>query len=448
VIAWVCAVELRDYTITQRQTTPAIASRRARRYRAPVPIQVRPVTDAELPRWYEAASTAFFIWPSGDPEAVAAARRPHIQLDRTIGAFEDATIVGTYRSFPTQLTMPGLAQLPVGGITAVTVRPTHRRRGILSQMVAEDIRATVERDEAASILIAAEWPIYGRFGYGPASSHAAWAIRARAARFRAEPTGSVEIMRSSEAKPVITDIYRRYQAGQPGEIARLDNWWDMDLGLVEVPGRKKWSGIVAVHRAEDGTADAYARYHGEEKWDEGIPDNILELDAMHGVSVEAEIEMWQFLTRVDLVATIKANTRRVREPLPWVLQDARAARIKEVGEFYWIRIFDVARWLSNRSYDRSDTLVIEVADRLADGDGPAAGRYRLETGPDGASCARTVEDADLTLPVGALGAVSLGGTRLVEAIRQTGAEEHKAGAIARADRLFKTLEEPYGSTWF
>ena len=48
----------------------------------------------------------------------------------------------------------------------------------------------------------------------------------------------------------------------------------------------------------------------------------------------------------------------------------------------------------------------------------------------------------------ALGAVSLGGTRLVEAIRQTGADEHKAGAIARADRLFKTLEEPYGSTWF
>ena len=94
-------------------------------------------------------------------------RRPTIEIDRAIGAFDDATIVGTFRSFATRLTLPGGARIPVNAVSAVTVRPTHRRQGILTRMIADDTRRAAARGDAACILIAAEWPIYGRFGYGP-----------------------------------------------------------------------------------------------------------------------------------------------------------------------------------------------------------------------------------------------------------------------------------------
>ena len=41
-------------------------------------------------------------------------------------------IRGTFRSWATELTVPGGAALPASAIAAVTVRPTHRRRGILT----------------------------------------------------------------------------------------------------------------------------------------------------------------------------------------------------------------------------------------------------------------------------------------------------------------------------
>ena len=53
-------------------------------------------------------------------------------------------------------------------LTNVTVAATHRRRGLLTAMLTRDLADSVERGEIVGALIAAEYPIYGRFGYGPA----------------------------------------------------------------------------------------------------------------------------------------------------------------------------------------------------------------------------------------------------------------------------------------
>ena len=149
--------ELLDYIITQ-------ATRRGKG-RSPIvaamPLTIRSITAEELPAWFEAFGTAFYVWAS-DPHAAAASRGPHMDLDRCLAAFEDGRIVGTYRSFPTRLTVPGGARLPVDAVSAVSTRPTHRRQGILTRLITRDLRESAERGEAASILIAAEWPIYGR----------------------------------------------------------------------------------------------------------------------------------------------------------------------------------------------------------------------------------------------------------------------------------------------
>src|SRR6266516_123224 len=68
------------------------------------PLDVRRVTDAEVPAWVEACNTGFYRHGvDGEVEA----RRQGLDLDRTWGAFDGDRIVGTLRSFATELTVPG-----------------------------------------------------------------------------------------------------------------------------------------------------------------------------------------------------------------------------------------------------------------------------------------------------------------------------------------------------
>ncbi|HUQ44917.1 MAG TPA: GNAT family N-acetyltransferase [Candidatus Limnocylindria bacterium] len=412
-----------------------------------MPQTIRSIQPEELTDWFAAFGTAFYIWGQ-DPAALAAARHDTIEIDRVVGAFEDDVIVGTFRTFGTKLTLPGGARIPVNAVSGVSVRPTHRRRGTLSRMIQDDFARAVARGDAASILIASEWPIYGRFGYGPATWHARWTLRVRAARLQVQPYGSIEVVDALAARRVIVDLWRRIAEARPGEIDRPEHRWDFDFGILEYPGRPRWNGQILLHRDPAGELDGWARFHGEEAWEEGIPDNVLELDELHGVTFEAEVDLWRHLSQMDLTATIKAPTRREREPMTWFLSDGRAARMTGPADFLWLRLLDVERVLAERTYDRDGAIVIEVTDVVGGSPGPAAGRYRLEARNGAASCARTAEGPDVTVDARSLGAASLGGTRLIDATRTSGPVEHRAGALRELDRLLSAADEPWCTTWF
>ena len=92
--------------------------------------------------------------------------------DRVFGGYAEGRCVATLRTFPTTLTIPSgtaeRAELPIDALTQVTVAGTHRRQGLLTRMLTQSLQDAKDRGEAASLLRAAEWPIYGRFGYWPA----------------------------------------------------------------------------------------------------------------------------------------------------------------------------------------------------------------------------------------------------------------------------------------
>src|SRR5918992_85060 len=91
-----------------------------------------------------------------------------LEPDRLLCAMDDDAMVGSAGAFSFTLTVPG-AELPAAGVTIGGVLPTHRRRGILTQMMRrqpDDIRA---KREPIAILWASEGNIYGRFGYGVAT---------------------------------------------------------------------------------------------------------------------------------------------------------------------------------------------------------------------------------------------------------------------------------------
>jgi predicted acetyltransferase len=407
-------------------------------------LEIRPVREDEAPAYVEALSTAFLHRP--DVERVGREIWPLWEGGRTWVAVLDGQICGTFRSWPTELTVPGLACLPAAGISAVTVLPTHRRRGVLRSMVAKEHAAIRETGQVFSLLYASEYPIYGRFGYSPGCRESTWTLDTERTRFHGSPDGSVELATpGDDSRAAMQRVFDAWRQRQVGEIRRRDHTWDFELGLRDEFWGPKWSGFLALHRDEAGEVDGYVRYRAEEHWEQRQPRNTLVVDELHGLTHAATAALWQFLADVDWVATVKASRRSPADQLPWLLTNGRAAAVSDVGDSIWVRIFDLPRALETRTYDRAAHVVLEVIDAEA-----PSGRVRvdLDASPAGTSCQATDRSPDLTLDIAALGGAYLGGTRLRDAVLAHGVDEHRNGALAEVEALLRTPDEPWCSTFF
>ncbi len=406
------------------------------------------IRNPAAPEDYAAAvdvmSTAFLERP--DLSKVAAQVRPHWVSERTWVAWDGPHACGTFRSWATELTLPGGAELPAAAVSAVTVLPTHRRRGILTRMADTAHRRIVEAGEPLAVLLASEYPIYGRFGYAPATRAATLAIRPKETSFRGEAAGTIELAPIGEAtRDAVRAVFEVARRRVAGEIWRRDISWNIETGIEpDAFEDKRWTGFIALHRDGAGSVDGYARYKTDPKWEHG-PTGELELADLHALTDAAYADLWRFVLSVDLVTSVKAPNRPVEEPLPWLLTNARAADTERMSDRLWVRIFDLARALEARAYEREGSLVLEVVDDAAWG---GTRRWRLDAGPDGATCTATDAEPDLTLPIAGLGAAYLGGSRLRDVVRATGCDEHRDGALAEADALFRTADAPWCSTFF
>ena len=267
-------------------------------------LEIRPVREDEAASFVETVSTAFLQRP--DVERIAAEIWPMWEGGRTWAAVDDGQICGTFRSWPTELTVPGLACLPAAGVSAVTVLPTHRRRGVLRSMTATEHAAIRESGQVFGLLHASEYRIYGRFGYGPGTREATWMLDAERTTFHGSPEGSVELVTpGDEARAALSSVFDAWRVGQVGEIRRRDHSWDFDLGLRDQFWEPKWSGFLALHRNVAGEVDGYARYRAEERWEQRQPRNTLQVDELHGLTLEASAALWRFLAEIDWVATVR-----------------------------------------------------------------------------------------------------------------------------------------------
>ena len=406
--------------------------------------EIRPVREDEAVEYVEALSTAFLDRP--DVERAARELWPLWEGTRTWAALVDGRICGTFRSWPTELTLPGGALLPAAGVSAVTVVPTQRRRGLLRAMVDAEHAAIREHGQVFAMLYAAEYPIYGRFGYGPACREATWTLDADRTRFHGSPAGTLELVTPGDAvRSSLQQVFEAWRVRQVGEIRRRVHTWDSELGLREEFWGPRWKGFVVLHRDPAGVIDGYARYHPEANWEQRQPRNTLIVDELHSLTDGANADLWRFLAEVDWISTVKASRRSPSDRLPWLLTNARAAVASDVGDGVWLRIFDVPRALEARRYERPGHIILEVIDR-EHADAPI--RVELDGGPDGATCRPTDRSPDLTLDVATLSAAYLGGTRLRDAVLAHGVDEHRNHALLETEALLRTADEPWCSTFF
>jgi len=315
--------------------------------------------------------------------------------------------VGVTGNFPFTMTVPGGTTLDVPGVTWVSVIPTHRRRGVLRALLAAQHRRFVEDGTAVSILTASEGAIYGRFGYGPATTRRSVQIDRRLVAFRPgapDPAG-VRLVDASQAREHAPAVHHRWCARTPGALSRSPAWWDHRF-LDRENSREGGSALFhLVH--PDGWA-AYRIYDAERRC------RVRDLVA---VTDEAHVALWRVLLGLDLVRTITTHACPLDDPLPFLLADPRQIRTTDLEDGVWIRLLDVPAALSARRYAADVDVSIEVHDAFLG----RGGRFRLRGGPDGACCAPTDRLPDAHIEIAALGSLYLGGNRAL--------------ALSRADLL-------------
>ncbi|MBT2488841.1 GNAT family N-acetyltransferase [Streptomyces sp. ISL-96] len=408
-------------------------------------VDVRTITASEFRDWLRALATGFLRAPLASEEE-AAERLAHTDLARVRGAFDDGRCVATYRSFAQELTVPGGAAVPASAVSNVTVSPTHRRRGLLSRMMDADLAAAKERGDVLSTLIAAEYPIYGRYGFGHAASISEWEIDVPRAGLDArwagpdDGGGRVDLVDGADVRKLGPELHDRFRAMQPGAVSRDQRWWQVNTGQV-VMAHEPWrEPFYAVYRSAHGEVEGLLVYRAEEKWgDAKQPLNIANVGDMIAVSPAAERALWHFVCAIDWISTVRSGYRASDDLLPLLLPDPRAARIVTQADFLWVRLLDVVRALAARTYAVPASLVLEVHDAA----GLAGGRFRLDASADGAVCATSAEAADLTLDVRELGALYLGEESAVRLVALGRVVEESAGAAAVADALFRTPRRPW-----
>jgi predicted acetyltransferase len=357
-----------------------------------------------------------------------------MDTDRVHAAWENDRIVGGTGAFTYRMSVPG-GSIPTAGVTIVGVLPTHRRRGVLTTLMREQLADCRARGEAAAYLWASESTIYPRYGFGLAALLGDMKLARERTAFAQpfEQRGIMRLVDVEEAARTFPPLYEQVFAQRPGMFSRSKAWWE-GRRLLPSP----WEGnsnkrLVLLEL--DGEPAGYAIYTVKQEWEHGSSVGSVTVVEAIAPTPEATRELWRWLLDFDWTSEFVASHLPLDHPLFLLLAEPRRMRF-EVGDGIWVRLIDVEAALAARSYAADTQVVIELTDSFLPEN---AGRWRL--GSRGAE--RTSAEAELALDVTGLGSVFLGGFSFADLVQASRATELVAGACARADALFRTSVQPW-----
>ncbi|WP_420077593.1 GNAT family N-acetyltransferase [Streptomyces sp. JL3001] len=367
-----------------------------------------------------------------------------LEMDHCLLALAaDERPIGTAAVHPFELTLPGGTLVPAPGVTAVGVLPSHRRQGVLSAMMRHQLAELRARGEVLSVLLASEAPIYGRFGYGPATytarltvprHKAALAVPRAHQAAGATADGSIEVLRRAECGDILEEVYDRYRRAQPGALARPHRWWALRAGQPPISPAQRY---VALHRDDHGIPDGYASYSIGEA-------NTLTVDETITADDAVFTALARFVLEHDLVSQVVFKHVPADHPLRWQLADFRAGEVSGDTDWLWVRLLDVPRALTARGWFTDGELVLDVEDPFLG----ERNRYLLAVRDGKADCVPTDREPDLSLDVRDLGSLYLGGTAPSTLVRAGHIRAHRPDAATLADTIFRTERSPHCLHWF
>ncbi|MCF6526018.1 GNAT family N-acetyltransferase [Streptomyces sp. JJ36] len=363
---------------------------------------------------------------------------------RSIGAWDGSEAVGTAGAFSFRMTVPGGAAVPTAGVTMVSVKPTHRRRGILRAMMRRQLDDVRSWGEPLAVLTASEPVIYGRFGYGVAAEQLTARVDtavmrpvlpqgADALRIRLVDPLAPEVRRACE------ELYARRVPLRPGMLERRPGWERVPVHDPE-SSREGASPMYCALAERDGELRGYVRYAVRPDWDAaGSPAGEVLLRDLEALDPAAHGALYDYLFGLDLTSRLRIGNRPVDDPLLHLVPDVRRCEVR-VRDGLHLRLVDVGAALSARAYAAPVDVVLEVSDPFCPWN---EGRWRLSGGPGGASCERTRDEAELALSVRELAAAFLGGTSLSALAAAGRVRELRPGALTETAVAFRGEVAPW-----
>jgi predicted acetyltransferase len=414
--------------------------------------------DAVTEAWMQAVGLGFHETHPGD-EAAARMVEHFVEDGNTwLGAYvrrpapgsvDETWPAGTFAWFRKSLSWGDGSSIDTQAISAVTVRPTERRRGILRRMMTHALERGVAEGYAMASLTASEGTIYRRFGFGSAIRERAISVRRnRALPFLAPTTGTVSVVTPEWlAGGPARSVFDRFDARTPGSMVRNAGTWPVALGLRTSDGEKAKDVRAAVHRPDgSGEVDGYVTWRVKESRDD---DTVLEVVDLVYATDAAYLSLWEFLLSIDLNDVVQYSRSRLDDPIVAALGDNRAYDVDHEEDHVWLRVLDVPAVLASRPYAVDGSLTLAVTDAL----GFASGTFRLDVQEARGRVTRVADDADvagsdLQLDVADLGALLIGSVSPVTlaAAGLLRAADPAAPALLRA--MLTPPRTPHGITYF
>jgi predicted acetyltransferase len=313
---------------------------------------------AEAEKWVQAVAFGFHE-STRTPEHIAKSLATY-RADRRIltGAYQAGEVapqslpadipVATFGTLRKTLNIGFGRMLETQMVTAVTVRTSHRRRGLLRRMMSEDLDMARRDGLAVAALTASEGSIYGRFGYGVASFERTVKVDTTA-RFQLnhQAVGTVEVADPKVLLDVAPEVFDRVHSLTPGSIGRQEWYRQLASGALGRDGKEDPAIKVALHYGPGGTVDGYVSYKFL-GWDtKPYTVDVVDLVA---ATTGAYLELWQFLGAIDLVERVTWAEAPVDDPLAWALADPRCIDSSDARDMLWLRVLDVAKALEARHY--------------------------------------------------------------------------------------------------
>jgi predicted acetyltransferase len=362
---------------------------------------------------------------------------------RFVCALDNDRFVATGGVFSVNLSVPG-GDLPVGGVTWITVLPSHRRRGILRGMMRLIVDDCHARNEPLAMLWASEGAIYHRFGYGLASFCVYFEAETATARFAREwpVEGSCRLLRVGEGLGLVTPVYEAVRAQRAGFLSRTPDWWVGQLPLADKDARGGEARRLVVYETDQGP-EAYAVYKTKSEWGPRGANGTVLVEEAIGSTERGTREIWRYLFNLDLTRTLKAWRLPTDHPIPLLSAEPRRLGMG-LGDGLWLRIVDVKGALEGRTYGLDGRAGGQVVFDLSDDYCPwNAGRWALEVSDGRARVTPATTQADLALDANDIGSMFLGGVSAASLARAGRVVELRSGQLAAADALFRTALQPW-----
>ncbi|MFC4123233.1 GNAT family N-acetyltransferase [Nonomuraea zeae] len=405
---------------------------------------IRPIDESEWPAFAGVLQEAF----NWTPHPTQTERfKSETEFDRTLAAFDGDVIAGVTSIFSFTMTVPG-AQLPVAGVTSVSVLPSHRRRGVLTSLMRRQLADIRERGESVAALYASEATIYRRYGYGRAASELSFHIRRHGSAFvrnaPQDPALRIRVAKPADVSDEMQQLFASVVSRRPGRYERRPQTWTGLLADEEFDQRGAGS-LRAVLAEDDGGVRGYALFRVKSAWDDnGVPDGELRLFELEAADPAAYALLWRSVLDRDLVSRVEAGTRPVDDPLIALLADPRQLRARW-GDELWVRLVEADVALAARAYSAAVDVVIEVEDDMCPWN---ARRWRLTADLTGAECKPVEDEPDMTLPITALGSAYMGDGLLMESLEAGLLREHSPGTVRSLATAMSWSPKPWAGLTF